>query len=376
MGIEQLESRIAPAAVFTYVDDNGHKVTIKTSKGTTTDLKSICSINSKGHLNLINFAENGTIESEFAGTDVTITDGGHGQVNVGVIDATGISLGSVSITGSLGAIDVGTGSGTALALLKVKAINGDSTSYPSSISGDVTTLTVNGAITGNIAVSGTIDTLTANKVLGGSETNSGYVSAADIGTLTVKNGIIGGNGTGSGTVVATGDITTATIGELLGGGGANSARLQATDFDTITVNHNIKGASGTASAEIYVKSGSFTKLLVKGSVLGGQGAQAGRVIQTGTSANDGSVTIKGNLQAGSGAGGASVNLQGNLGALTILGKMDAASQTGGNYAGAVLAKTLAGSNVKVVGGLQNNAIIWVGTPAPGTPYHHVYEIPG
>ncbi|MGC3991546.1 MAG: hypothetical protein QM796_18030 [Chthoniobacteraceae bacterium] len=246
MGIEQLESRIAPAAVFTYVDDNGHKVTVKTSKGTAVDLRAICSVKN-GHLNLINFTQNGTIESEFAGSDVTVSDGGYGQVNVGVIDATGISLGNVTITGSLGAIDVGTGSGTAIALLKTKAINGDSTSYPSSISGDATAITVNGAISGNISVSGTIGTLTANKVLGGSETNSGYVSAGDIDTLIVKNGIIGGNGTSSGTVVATGEITTATIGQLLGGGGANSARLQAADFGTITVNHNIKGASGGAS---------------------------------------------------------------------------------------------------------------------------------
>ncbi|MGC3991547.1 MAG: hypothetical protein QM796_18035 [Chthoniobacteraceae bacterium] len=87
------------------------------------------------------------------------------------------------------------------------------------------------------------------------------------------------------------------------------------------------------------------------------------------------MVIKGNLQAGSGSGGASVNLQGNLGSLAISGKMDAAGQTGGNYAGAVLAKTLSGANVKVTGGLHNNAIIWVGSPAPGTPYYHVSDIP-
>ena len=39
--IEWLEARIAPAAVFTYADVDGDLVTVKTSKGTNDDLKSI-----------------------------------------------------------------------------------------------------------------------------------------------------------------------------------------------------------------------------------------------------------------------------------------------------------------------------------------------
>ena len=39
--IETLESRIAPAGVFTYIDVDGDIVTVKTSKGTNQDLADI-----------------------------------------------------------------------------------------------------------------------------------------------------------------------------------------------------------------------------------------------------------------------------------------------------------------------------------------------
>jgi hypothetical protein len=376
MGIEILESRIAPAAVFHYTDENGDRVSVKTSKGTSADLASICGVKN-GHLNVIDFSQSSGIAAEFAGTDITITDGGHNRVDIGVIVAHGsdaslnLALGNVSIAGSLGSISAGTGSGKAIGTLSMKALNGDPTAYASHIYGSIDIAKIAGALTGKLTVDDNIGTLRIGKLLGQSLTESGYVGADNITTLKVKNGIFGGNGTNSGFVSVSGEITTTTVGKILGGGGSGSARLQASTFGSITVNGDIKGGSGTASAEIYAPSGSFQTLLVKGGVLGGQGAQSGRVVQTGSAQADGSVVIKGNLQAGAGTGSASVNLQGALGSLWIKGSMDAAGQSGSNYAGAVLAKTLAGSSVKV-GGLHNNAIIWIG----GVNYYHVSDIPG
>jgi len=380
MGIEILESRIAPAAVFHYTDQDGDRVTVKTSKGTNADLASICGV-SNGHLNVINFAQNSTIATEFAGTDVKITDGGHNRVDVGVIVAyggtaqTNIALGNVSVTGTLGSITVGTGSGTALTSLTVKGLNGNPSTYASHVYGSVDTISVSGAIDGKIIVDDDIGTLKAGKILGRSLTNTGYVAADNITTLNVKNGIIGGSGTSTGQLIVSNEITTAKIGQLIGGNGDYSARLQAKTIGTLTVKGDIKGGLGTASAEIYTPSGSFQEIKVKGSVLGGPGTQSARIIQTGSSAADGSVFIGGSLIAGGGNGSASVNLQGSLDALTINGKMDGGGQAGGNFAGAVIAKALSGANVIVHAGMKNNAIIWIGSPAPGTPYYHVDEIP-
>src|SRR5688572_12817227 len=119
--IEALETRIAPAAVFTFTDVDGDLVTIKTSKGTNAELAAIITkmevvpgTTPKEQLQKIDFSANAAV---FAGTNLTITakrtaDGGDGLVNVGYVDAadsdggTSLQLGVVKIAGDLGRIRV------------------------------------------------------------------------------------------------------------------------------------------------------------------------------------------------------------------------------------------------------------------------------
>src|SRR5438552_1855842 len=102
--VERLESRIAPAAMFTYTDVDGDLVTIKTSKGADDQLKAILTpshFTAAGlgmQLNEIDFSADATT---FAGTDLTITAKPHdpnpddadttirgdGLVNIGRLDA-------------------------------------------------------------------------------------------------------------------------------------------------------------------------------------------------------------------------------------------------------------------------------------------------
>jgi hypothetical protein len=94
--IESLESRIAPAATFTFADVDGDFITIKTSKGTDAQLAAIINpfLVAEGlgmELQKIDFSANAPI---FEGTSLTVTAkrtsvGGDGRVNVGYLDATG-----------------------------------------------------------------------------------------------------------------------------------------------------------------------------------------------------------------------------------------------------------------------------------------------
>ena len=99
--IEPLEARIAPAAIFTYIDVDGDLVTIKTSKGTDTQLADIVVpfLSSEGvpngqELQQIDFSMNAAV---FKGTDLSVTavrtnGAGDGRVNVGYIDATSTTM--------------------------------------------------------------------------------------------------------------------------------------------------------------------------------------------------------------------------------------------------------------------------------------------
>ena len=128
--IEPLEARIAPAAVFTYTDVDGDKVTVTTSKGTSADLSAIITPHLVGsgigmQLQEIDFSSNAMV---FAGTILTVTAkpttlGGDGFVNIGYLDASSsdgdgadLNLGNVTIHGDLGRVRAGLNSGTKLGL--------------------------------------------------------------------------------------------------------------------------------------------------------------------------------------------------------------------------------------------------------------------
>ena len=377
MGIEILESRIAPAAVLHYMDTDGDKVTVKTSQGTSADLASICNLKASGalggmHLNKIDFAENSTIAAEFAGTDLTITViksvAGDGKMDVGVINAYGgtvgtdIALGKVSIQGSLGSINAGTGSstGNAIASLTVKSINGDASAYPSHIYGNAGTISVSGAFLGKLTVDDTINKLTVGRLVGGTTDYSGYIIASDINTLTIKGNMVGGSGISSGSITVLNTLQTATInGSILGGDGQSDATLRADTLGTLLVKQSIKGGSSSFSGAVYVHNGAFQSITVNGGILGGDGDHSGRIIQTGASSADGKVVVKGSVKAGGGHYSGEINMQGTLSSLHIFGTLKGAgSAYSGSYqSGAVLAKAF--TTIHIDGGRTDNGLIWV-----------------
>src|SRR5687768_298356 len=111
--IEFLESRIAPASTFGYFDLDGDEVTITSSKGQGTDLRNVLTTTigspaSRLEIAMIDLAADA---QTFAGTSLTMTvkrgPNGDGFANIGAIVATGMDLGTITIKGDLGQIDVG-----------------------------------------------------------------------------------------------------------------------------------------------------------------------------------------------------------------------------------------------------------------------------
>jgi hypothetical protein len=118
--LEALEARIAPAKLLTLVDVDGDLITITTSKGTDAQLAAVVSTSSPAgavtggvQINAINLQNNA---AAFDGTDLTVTAkpgplGGNGLVNVSTINATGLSLGTVTIKGDLQDVEAGNSAG-------------------------------------------------------------------------------------------------------------------------------------------------------------------------------------------------------------------------------------------------------------------------
>src|SRR5438132_4109997 len=117
---ELLEPRIAPAAVFTYTDNDGDLVSVKSSVGTNAQLAAAVNLDASSHqLNKLDLnAVNATTSKQiFADAIITITAApqkdqngvfhGDGFANVGFINANKIDLTSVTIHGDLGRILVG-----------------------------------------------------------------------------------------------------------------------------------------------------------------------------------------------------------------------------------------------------------------------------
>ena len=112
--IEPLEARIAPAILLSptkvrFTDVDGDIVTVKFSKGEV-DLAANFSFVAAGRGEQLQQISLGGDTAAFSGVDFTISVSralGDGAVDVGHIDATGVDLGTVRISGDLGRIDAG-----------------------------------------------------------------------------------------------------------------------------------------------------------------------------------------------------------------------------------------------------------------------------
>jgi hypothetical protein len=344
--IEPLEDRIAPASVTlsnfaktaTYTDATGDTVQVTTSKGTFS--ASQFNLDAYGDLTELNIASDHALN----GANITVTvfpvvspgTGSSSTVDIGYIDATGISLGSVTIPGDLGHIDVGGGS-SALALSKLT----------------VNSLGAFGETTGVSNIYGTIGTLNVAGNLEGTlfaQNYSGHLGTGNIGHLNVGGSIDGGlNSAGRGDVFFTGTLGTAIIGGgIEGGSTAYSGSIGG--YDSINSSTNLPGGLGTVS-----KIGSIT---VNGSVpddpnpsalpgvpgtsiLGGAGNESGSIV----AAHVGSVTVAGDVYGGTGTASGAIQGGLSLGKVTINGSLIGGNFTTGNPTQADLAGIVFGGKI-------------------------------
>jgi hypothetical protein len=344
--IEPLEDRIAPASLVTigangksatYSDATGDTFVVTTTKGVFQTSQFTFDPGTAGQLTELSLAGN----LGFNGAAITFTvfpvngnPGGSSSVNVGYIDAIGVTLGSVTIPGDLGRIDAGGGaSAVALSKLNVSSLGALSTTqggltFPSGTTYDVVSY-LTGTV-GQLNVTGNID---------GSFIAQDYNNHPGTGNITLLNvgGSIDGNvshqvpGSSTESFYTSGDVFfTGMLGTAVIGGGIEGGPGQYSG--------NIGGYSNPTGGL-----GTFSKIgtvIVKGSVpddphpnpapgmagtsiLGGSGAESGGIIGV----TVGSVSIAGDVDGGIGTGSGFVQ-----GALTLQKVNIAGSLLGGNFA--------------------------------------------
>jgi hypothetical protein len=263
---EPLESRIAPAAIFTYTDVDGDAVTVKLAIGSQAELIGALTFSSLSdvprQLRLINLQG---LDSPLQSLTVTARPQngvGDGFANVGAITTSAAAYGSIVIDGDLGRI---AGDATSVGKVVAHSLGALGTS----------TQAVGGANTVGIVKLGTLD------VKG--DICAQVVIDDTLGVLRVGGSILGlgGNAGGIGTVSVTNRLQSVIVkGALIGGAGTSSGSILADSFGFITVG-TMRGGSGDFSGGIHAEDGSIDRLLVRGDVLGGTAANSAQQITAG-----------------------------------------------------------------------------------------------
>jgi hypothetical protein len=324
-GPRRLEIRLAPAAL-TFSDVDGDLVTIKTSRGTATDLAGAVLFSPfQGLGQQLRALDLTTASAAFTGTSLSISarrqdadlDGdpdGDGLVNVGAINAAGLNLGTVTVGGDLGEIDAGAGAGvTAIAKLTVRSMGrlGPVTGSPtgiSNINGRLGTLAIAGDINfaeivvatggaGSIDVGGSLIGTTGafpggtghnahvqvagnvgrvrigGDVVGGNTTQTGFLEVfGNLGSLAVGGSVLGGPGQQQGGIQIAGKLGSAAVGgDVIGGGDLSGMVESAGDMGPVTVGGNVVGGTGAFAGSIAAANATrMTSVTVRGSLLGGR----------------------------------------------------------------------------------------------------------
>lgn len=190
--------------IATFTDVDGDLVKLTTTAGSWAN--AVFELVPRG--DLINGSQLASVklDDSFEGANITITargsftDGGNGFVNVGLLDATDVDLGIVSVRGDLARIVAGDAARPAPAIksLTVQSIGllGDSTlgspgTLDSDFVGRVAKLVVKGDVRGaELAASGGFGAIN----IGGSFVESTIASATDIGAIVIKHDIAGSSG--------------------------------------------------------------------------------------------------------------------------------------------------------------------------------------
>jgi len=268
------------------------------------------------------------------------------SINVGEIDAQGINLGSVTVSGDLGQILAGvvTNDPQTVAVgsltLGSFGVYGSATgaaSFVSVVTGSLGSLTVKGDmtgvfldVTGNIAAGSNEKITIDGSLIGGALQNTGSIqSGGNMGPVTVLQDVVAGSGAYTGFIKSGGTTGTVGIDGFLGAGappayqqgnvGNFSGFIESAGNITgaVTV-ANMFGGSGVLSGSV-LSGGALADVHVTGSVIGGAGNGSGAIVSMN---NMGSVTI-----GKSGAGG---NVMGGTGDQSGLITAGQAFDTAGN----------------------------------------------
>jgi hypothetical protein len=329
--LESLESRRAPATLVdaktvTFKDPAGDTATIVVSKPILTDaaLANAIFTFDTGNVNGDNSAAQQlqTIDMRGFGNGLGVTvtgkdaNGNPTKVDVGFVNATGVDLKSVAISGDLGRVIAGDAKPktTGLGALTVDSIGVKGTTTQAA-GGDLNT-TITGAL-GKVAVAGDINAAfisvagrigpihIGGSLVGGADDYSGSIqTTGNVGAIVIGGNVTGGDGQFSGVIEAkgvnfvSGSISSVTIGgNLVGGVGDNSAAVLATkNIGKVSVK-SIAGGAGSPTAAIEAL-GRLSSVTVLGNVTGGTGDNSG---EFGGIERLGPVHITGSLIGGSGA---------------------------------------------------------------------------
>lgn len=315
--VERLESRIAPAAVFTFTDTDGDTVTVKTSKGSDLDLPGVLQRTGSGmgeQLQVVDLRD-----AKWAGTKLTITatkpDGSPSTVDVGYVNATGNDIGKVQIDGDLGAIDAGNKdkAAAAVASLTVKSMGalGTTTGAPD-LKSDIDGPLGKVAIEGNFQDAAVVVVDTSGK------------KKANIAAVTIGGSWLGGTTAGAGRITAEGKIGNVFIG---------------VDF---------KGGSASQTGYLYAVS-TIGKVTINGDFTGGTASSAGRIFSgklfDDTPNGIGAVTILGTMKGGSGSDSGNITSYGGLASLYIGKNLEGGTAFG---AGDISYSKKAASSIKIM----------------------------
>ena len=380
--IEPLESRIAPAAVFTFTDVDGDRVTIATSKGTNAQLAAILTHPAVGlgeELQRIDFSLDA---ATFAGTNLTVTAtrtalGGDGLANVGFIDAgagdggAALDLGLVVIRGDLGRIDAGD---AALGTAAVKGLTvqsmglfGTTTQEAggdlrSDLTGALGFLKVTGSFNGAQLHCGSCGAIAiGGSLVGGSGSQSGAIfTTGALGPVKIGGDVVGGAGSSSGRISAGGTLASVTVGgSVLGGDGIFSASIVGTTgLGPVKIGGRIAGGDGDSSARIFSTFGKVGSVSIGGALLGGLGEESGSLSSDGAM---GAVKIGGSIVGGSGAESGRIRSGGALGAVTLGGSLvgSGADETGRIGAVGAMGVVKIGGDIEGAGG-ENSGGLFAG----------------
>ena len=346
--IECLEARIAPAAVLTFTDIDGDSILVKTSKGTSDDLKPLITTEAMGMGVAIREIDLSKAWTIFDGTTLSVLvtkkgASGDGLVNVRYIDAAAyndggdMNLGSVVVQGDLGKIDAGRNDGRAVASLTLKSYGvADAGMYgfntnPSFLKGGV----------GAVSIAGGMQSVSLNFADAGTISVGSMQIASFFGNDDVMSVRIGSMQTAALKAGTFGQVTVASM--------TSANNISATgSIGGISVNGPVNGftSMGAASVGKFLVKGSFDGLLQPGilsraTVLGDfsgtilaagigslniTGKVTGDAEETGyvsVSGNVGSIRVTGDVLGGFGKEIGFFEIGGNAGSIRIGGSLKA-----------------------------------------------------